>query len=62
MSGEKTLDEVFSEACENGKEAKVKAAIVLGVDVNTKDAFDQTGLILATWNQHENVEHSARTS
>ena len=55
MSGEKTLDEVFSEACENGKEAKVKAAIVLGVDVNTKDAFDQTGLILATWNQHENV-------
>ena len=55
MSGEKTLNEVFSEACENGKEAKVKAAIVLGVDVNTKDAFDQTGLILATWNQHENI-------
>ena len=55
MSGEKSLNELFLEACENGEEAKVNAAIVLGVDVNTKYTNGQTGLILATWNQHENV-------
>ena len=53
---EKTLGELFLDACQNGEEAKVNAAIVLGVDVNTKDASDgQTGLIWAIDNKHENV-------
>ena len=56
MSGEKTVNEVFVEACTNGEEAKVNAAIVLGVDVNTKDAtYDMTGLMLAIRNKHENI-------
>jgi|ERR1712192_10643 len=52
MSGEKTVNEVFVEACKNGEDAKVNAAIVLGVNVNTKDA---TGLMWALANKHENI-------
>merc|ERR1711971_43808 len=56
MSGEKTVNEVFVEACENGEEAKVNAAIVLGVDVNTKYATrGGTGLMWAIANKHENI-------
>ena len=38
-----------------GERAKVNAAIVLGVDVNTIDALGQTGLIWAIFKKHENV-------
>ena len=55
MSGEKSLNELFLEACENGEVAKVNAAIVLGVDVNTKDTHSQTGLIWAILRKHENI-------
>merc|ERR1712130_295302 len=55
MSGEKTLNELFLDACENGEEEKVNGAIALGVDVNTKDTLEQTGLHLALWKKHENV-------
>ena len=53
---EKTLGELFLGACEKGEEAKVNAAIVLGVDVNTKDASSgRTGLFLAIQKKHEKV-------
>ena len=52
---EKTLAELFLAACENGEEAKVNAAIVLGVDVNTKDAGGDTGLNWAIFKKHENI-------
>ena len=56
MSGEKSLNELFLAACEDGEEAKVNAAIVLGVDVNTKDATNGcTGLIWAINNKYEDV-------
>ena len=56
MSGEKTLNELFLAACRNGEDAKVNAAIVLGVDVNTEDATNGwTGLIEAISSEHENV-------
>ena len=55
MSGEKTLYQLFLAACEKGEEAKVNAAIVLGVDINTKDASGFTGLIFAIENKHERV-------
>lgn len=52
---EKNIDKLFLSACQNGEEAKVNAAIVLGVDVNTKDTYGNTGLILATSKKHENI-------
>ena len=56
MSGEKSLNELFLEACEDGEEAKVNAAIVLGVDVNTKDATSGwTGLMWAISYRHESI-------
>ena len=55
MSGEKTLNELFLAVSENGEEAKVNGAIVLGVDVNTKNTAGETGLILAIWKTHKNV-------
>ena len=44
MSGRNHLDDLFLEACKNGDEAKVNAAIVLGVEINNKDADGWTGL------------------
>ena len=56
MSGKKTLDELFLEACQDGRGEKVNAAIVLGVEVNTKDAtYGYTGLMCAIGKKHENV-------
>ena len=56
MSGKKTLDELFLEACQDGRGEKVNAAIVLGVDVNTKDASNGwTGLLCGIGSKHENV-------
>ena len=56
MSGEKTLNELFLDACEKGEEAKVNAAIVLGVDVNKKEAAKgATGLLWAIKHKHENI-------
>ena len=56
MSGEKSLNELFLAACEDGEEAKVNAAIVLGVDVNTKDATSGwTGLMWAISYRHESI-------
>ena len=55
MSGTKTINEAFLAACRNGEEAKVNAAIVLGVDINTKDSKGQTGLIFAIWKKHEHI-------
>ena len=55
MSGRKILDDLFLEACEKGEEAKVNAAIVLGVNINTKDAYGWTGLLLAIGYKHENI-------
>ena len=56
MSGEKSLNELFLEACEDGEEAKVNAAIVLGVDINTKDATSGwTGLMWAIAYRHESI-------
>ena len=53
---EKNIDKLFLDACQNGEEAKVNAAIVLGVDVNTKDAsYGFDGLTWAIWKKHENV-------
>ena len=53
---EKTLGELFLDAYMKGEEAKVNSAIVLGVDVNTKDAtYGQTGLLLAIGYKHENI-------
>ena len=55
MSGEKTLNELFLAACEKGEEAKVNAAIVLGVNVNTKDAHGRSGLMWAIKKKHESA-------
>ena len=57
MSGENSLNlnELFLDACKAGGETKVSAAIVLGVDVNTKDAVGGTGLMWAIEKKHENV-------
>ena len=56
MSGEKTLNELFLDACEKGEEAKVNAAIVLGVDVNKKEAAKgATGLLWEIKHKHENI-------
>ena len=53
---EKSLGELFLNACKNGEVAKVNPAIVLGVDVNTKDASSgRTGLFLAIKKKHEKV-------
>ena len=55
MSGRNNLDDLFLEACKNGDEAKVNAAIVLGVEINNKDADGWTGLLWAIVNKHENI-------
>ena len=55
MSGTKTIDEAFLDACNNGDKAKVNAAIVLGVDINTKNSEGRTGLYLAIWNINEHI-------
>ena len=60
MSGKKTLDELFLDACQDDRGEKVKAAIELGVDVNTKDAAFgrrnwRTGLMCAIGRKNENV-------
>ena len=56
MSGEKTLNELFLAACRNGEDAKVNAAIVLGVDVNTKDTtYGCTGILWAINDKYEDV-------
>ena len=52
---EKTLQELFWEACQNGEEAKVNAAIVLDVNVNTKDDNGQTGLMWAIGKKREDI-------
>ena len=57
---EKTLGELFLAACFHGEEAKVNAAILLGVDVNIKGAEDaespgESGLYMAMSMKHENV-------
>lgn len=49
---EKNIDKLFLDACKEGEESKVNAAIVLGVDVNTKNS---KGLILAILGKHENI-------
>ena len=51
-----SLRELFLKACENGEEAKVNAALVLGVDVNFKsEQRPVPGLMLAIWGNHEGV-------
>ena len=55
MSGNKTLNQLFWEACSEGEEAKVNAAIVLEVDVNTKDGKGRSGLVFAIVNKCENI-------
>ena len=55
MSGRNNLDDLFLEACKNGDEAKVNAAIVLGVEINNKDADGWTGLLWAIVNKHEQI-------
>ena len=55
MSGTKTLNVLFLDACRNGEEAKVNAAIVLGVDINTKNSEGKTGLYIAIRNIHEHT-------
>ena len=55
MSGTKTLNVLFLDACRNGEEAKVNAAIVLGVDINTKNSEGKTGLYIAIRNIHEHI-------
>ena len=52
---EKTLQELFWKACQNGEEAKVNAAIVLDVDVNTKDDNGQTGLMWAIGKKRQDI-------
>ena len=55
MSGTKTIDEAFLDACNNGDKAKVNAAIVLDVDINTKNSEGKTGLYIAIRNIHEDI-------
>ena len=51
-----SLRELFLIACKNGEEAQVKAALVLGVDINFKsDPRSETGLMLAIRGNHEGV-------
>ena len=50
-----TLEDLFLEACKGGDVAKVNSAIVLGVDINIKDADGWTGLLWAIVNKQENI-------
>ena len=53
-TGSDSLRELFLNACKNGEEAKVNAAIVLGVDVNfMSEQRPETGLILAIHGTHD---------
>ena len=56
LAGSDSLRELFLIACKNGEEPKVKAALVLGVDVNFKSELrPETGLMLAIRGNHEGV-------
>ena len=46
LAGSDSLRELFLIACKNGEESQVKAALVLGVDVNFKSELrPETGLL-----------------
>ena len=55
LSGERTPKDLFFDACVFGNEAKMSAAMAQGVDVNTKDGANQTGLYLAMANENDNI-------
>ena len=56
LAGSDSLRELFLIACKNGEESQVKAALVLGVDVNFKSELrPETGLMLAIRGNHEGV-------
>lgn len=51
----RSLCDLFWDACKHGDEAKVNAAITLGVDINIRNSNGDTGLILATRNNQEGI-------
>ena len=43
------------ELCREGKLAEVRAALARGEDVNSKDSYGQTALMLAVWKNHNSI-------
>ena len=54
---ENNAGEEYIELCRNGDLEGVKAALLAGVDVNTRErgGYERTGLVLALLNNHNNV-------